>query len=126
MNRQQRRKAQRSPDTMTRQQLVHNLVKHGITPQDLETNYNIGFHEGWKSAKFYYLNICYAAAVRTLHRNADVSPAQCAEFLKEMDAMIFGEVDKEDAVAAAFAEAGVEFDIQEALPADRITEAGVA
>ena len=122
MNRQQRRTAGRRPETMTRQQLAYNIAKNGITMRDLEANHRIGYEQGWKAAQDHFLATCYAAAIRVLRRNADVTPAQCAEFLREMDLLISTEIDGEEAIAAAFEETGVAFDFAEALPEDRITE----
>lgn len=124
MNRAQRRNAKRNPAHRTKQQIVHDLQKNGITIADLDKNHRIGYEEGWDAAKMFYLNVCYASAIRTLKKNANVNAQQCAEFLKEMDEMVSLCMTDEDAVAAAFAEAGVEFNFAEVFSEDRITEVG--
>lgn len=122
MNRAQRRNAQRNPAMRTKQQTIQSLQRNGITIADLEKNHRIGFEEGWKAAQDFYLTTCYAAAIRVLRRNADVTPSQCADFLREMDMLISTSITDEEAAAEALAEAGVEFHFAEALPEDRVEE----
>ena len=131
MNRAQRRaqnkQLPRAARPLTPEQRQNAIVRNGITPKDLETEYHdghkTGFDQGWHSGGMFYMRMCYAAAIRALSQQPGYTVDQGISFLRTMDALVTHEYDTDEAALAAFTEAGVEINFKEPMTPDRISEA---
>lgn len=131
MNRAQRRaqnkQLPRAARPLTPEQRQNALIRNGITPKDLETEYHdghkAGFYQGYEVGSGFYMRICYAAAIRAFSKQPDYTVAKGVAFLRKLDELVLHEFDTEAAANAAFREAGVDISFKEPLSQDRIAEA---
>ena len=124
MNRAQRRaQAKQTPSWRrgkSREDIVRGLVKNGITPEDLETEYKKGFDAGFKAAIPATYETIYAATLVALHRLYGFGRVRGVRALREIDDTVVNYMTTQEAIDAALAEVGVELDFQSGV--DRIQE----
>lgn len=131
MNRAQRRaqnkQLPRAARPLTPEQRQNALIRNGITPKDLETEYHdghkAGFYQGYEAGSSFYMRVCYAAAIRAFSKQPDYSVEKGVTFLRQLDELVLREFDTEAATQAAFKEAGIDISFKDVLTQDRITEA---
>lgn len=110
MNRQQRRKKQKAlPKYMrkTVEQRKAALYKNGITIKDLEKAEQEGYDRGYRCGVDATMNICYAATLRTTRELLRFGPLRNERFLRLMDHHVIHTIDSQEAVEAAYREAGL-------------------
>lgn len=132
MNRAQRRaqnkQLPRAARPLTPEQRQNALIRNGITPKDLETEYHdghkAGFYQGYEAGSGFYMRVCYAAAIRAFSQaDPDYTVDKGVAFLRKLDELVLHEFDTEAAANAAFREAGVDISFKEHLTPDRVSEA---
>lgn len=126
MNRAQRRaKAKATPAyrrNMTSEDMYKAFIKNGITPEDLQKNYEIGLSEGRSMGINYTIKAAYAASCIALHDLNGWGHKRCTRFLRRMDEIITTALDSEEVMDEALAKCGVNIIFREALSEDRIVE----
>ena len=103
------------------------MVRHGITPQDLDRIGKQAFDEGFKASSDRILRSCYAAAALAYKRECErrgheYTTALGVRFLAEMDEIISDTLTTAEIVESALEEAGVRVNFSELMPEDRIQE----
>lgn len=126
MNRAQRRaKAKATPAyrrNMTSEDMYKAFIKNGITPEDLQKNYEIGLSEGRSMGINYTIKAAYAASCIALHDLNGWGHKRCTRFLRRMDEIITTTLDSEEVIDEALQKCGVNIIFREALSEDRIVE----
>lgn len=127
MNRAQRRAAAKQIPAykrgLTAEQRVERFYKNGITIDDLQKSHDDGFTQGWKEACGFCMRVCYAASVRSLHQLEGYGTKRNIRFLRMMDEFVTGSMSSDEAIEAAFEEAGVRINFLETFTEDRVQEA---
>lgn len=127
MNRAQRRAASKQVPAykrgLTVEQRVERFYKNGITVDDLQKSHEEGYTKGWKEACNFCMKVCYASSVRALHELEGYGEKRNVRFLRRMDEYVTGSMTSDEAIDAAFEEAGVRISFQEAFPEERVQEA---
>ena len=129
MNRAQRRKQQKNlPKYMrgTAEQRKAALYKNGITIADLEKAEKEGFERGWKQGAEYAIHTCYAATLRTTRGLLRFGRKRNTRFMKQMDHHVVHTIDSQEAIDAAYREAGILIDFNAVFDDERVQEAGHA
>lgn len=99
------------------------LVRHGITPQDLEKAEKAAYDKGFERGKLFVLKDCYAAAVLAFKDAEQEADAEdCTAFLRKMDDYVTYSLTTEDLMDAALRNAGVTISFREAFSEERIQE----
>lgn len=117
MNRKQRRAAKKSAPkkkgihTLTKQQRIENLVKNGITPQDLEKAYEDGLRQGLMESGLPLIRSFYAALCLALQELHGFGPKRCYDVLTRTDEHITGSICSSDLVDEVLDKLGLEIDI---------------
>lgn len=126
MNRAQRRaKAKSTPAYrrgMTAEDMRKAFVKNGITPEDLQQNYEIGLSEGRTEGIEFAIKTVYAASALALNEIAGWGHKRCARFMRRMDEIVTTTITSDDVIEDVFEKCGLRIDFREALSEDRITE----
>lgn len=130
MNRAQRRaqnkQLPRAARPLTPEQRQNALIRNGITPKDLETEYHdghrAGFYQGYEAGSGFYMRVCYAAAIRAFSKQPDYTVDKGVAFMRHLDELVLHEFDTEAAANAAFREAGIDISFKDPLSQDRISE----
>lgn len=123
MNRAQRRAQQRAtPGYLrgSREQKVKALLKNGITPEDLEKEYETGFKEGFKAAAPATFKAVYAAVCMALHDLHGFGHDRCAKVLMAVDDHVAHCLTSEELIEEAWEKIGLYLNFDE--PFDRIED----
>lgn len=123
MNRQQRRAANKAKPAYLRespQDLVKKMVKNGISVEDLEKNYNIGFKDGFKAAGEPIVKGCFAAICLVLHEMHGFGRKRCCDVLNAVDRHMMYTLTSDEAIQEVWEKIGLHIDFGE--PFDRIQE----
>ncbi len=127
MNRKQRRAAAKAVPGYMRGKTVEErkrqLYRNGITDKDLQHSAQSGYNQGVSAAAEYTMRVCYAAAVRAYGRVTLNDPDENTAFLRLLDDLVVNSIDSDEAIQAAFDEAGVAINFREGLPEERIRSA---
>lgn len=107
---------------MTAEDKIKAFYKNGITIADLDKAGKEGYRDGWKDACAYSMKVCYAAAVRAAHQLEGYGTIRNRRFLMTMDGFVTNSLTSDEAIEAAFNEAGVTINFREVFPEDRIQE----
>lgn len=129
MNRAQRRKQQKNlPKYMrgTAEQRKAALYKNGITIEDLERVEKESFEAGWKQGVEYAIHTCYAATLRTTRGLLRFGRKRNTRFMKQMDYHVVHTIDSQEAIEAAYREAGILIDFNAVFDDERVQEASDA
>lgn len=125
MNRQQRRKQQKSLPKYMRgssEQRKAALFKNGITLADLEQAGKDGYEQGWKQGCEYAIHVCYAATLRTTRGLLRFGRKRNVRFMRQMDQHVTHTIDSQEAIDAAYREAGLLIDFKAVFDDERIQE----
>ena len=131
MNREQRRQQKRSKrgqvkkplpayKRMTPDQRMDELVKNGITIEDLKTNYDNGFTEGFKAASEPVVKGIYAAVCLALNDLHGFNKKRCLDVLNKIDEHVIMSLTSTEAIDAVYERMGLELNFAE--PFDRVSE----
>lgn len=126
MNRAQRRKQQKTlPKYMrgTAEQRKAALYKNGITIADLEKAEQEGFERGWKQGCEYAMHTCYAATLRTTRGLLRFGRKRNTRFMRQLDYHVCHTIDSQDAIDAAYREAGLYITFDAVFDDERVQEA---
>jgi hypothetical protein len=124
MNRQQRRKAKKQLPKharLTKEQQIARLHKNGITVQDLEKNYNIGYEEGIRMGIQRTFRSCYAAFILAMRKQHRFGRRRCKRILKLADWEVVNALTTDELIDEVFNQIGLHIDFDD--PFDRIKEA---
>lgn len=124
MNRQQRRAQQRAtPGYLrgTKEQKIKALLKNGITPEDLEKEYQKGFEAGFKAGAPVAFKAIYAAVCMALHDLHGFGHDRCAKVLMAVDEHVANSLTSEELIDEAWKKVGLYLNFDE--PFDRIEDA---
>lgn len=124
MNRQQRRAQQKATPGYLRggkEDKIKALLKHGITPQDLEQEYKNGFEAGFKAAAPATFKAIYAAVCLALHDLHGFGHDRCAKVLMAVDDHVVSTLTSEELIEDTWKQIGLRLNFGE--PFDRIEEA---
>lgn len=108
MNRQQRRKQQKSAPKknqfhkLSKQERIERIQQNGITISDLKNNYDTGFNNGYKTAGEDAIKACYAAMCLALHELYGFGEKRCRDVLKYVDDAVLYRITGEDMVKEVF------------------------
>lgn len=123
MNRADRRKAQKGKPAwqrMTLQERQAALVKNGITPKDLDNEFNRGWTDGYRTGAENAAKTAYAAACMALKEMHGFGRKRCKAFLKVMDERVLYSLTSEDEINAVWDALGLKLKFKE--PFDRIED----
>lgn len=124
MNRQQRRAQQRAtPGYLrgTKEQKIKALLKNGITPEDLEREYQKGFEAGFKAGAPMTFKSIYAAVCMALHDLHGFGHDRCAKVLMAVDEHVANSLTSQELIEEAWRKIGLYLNFDE--PFDRIEDA---
>lgn len=118
-----RRPVRMDADTMD----ARRMVRHGITPQDLQAADKRGFENGFEAGKIYVLKDTYAAAAMAYQdvcreRGIDCDRERVRALLVRMDDYICNALTSEEIIDDAWRKVGLHLEFSEAFPEDRIQE----
>ena len=123
MNRKERRAAMKSKPAYlreTREELMKKLVKNGITPDDLEKEYDRGFDDGFKRAADPIMKGCFAAVCLALSDLHGFGRKRCMDVLNAMDNHLTMTLTSADAIESVYRRMGLVIEFRE--PFDRVRE----
>lgn len=123
MNRQQRRKAYRDKPAYlreTKEQMEKRLLKNGITPKDLEDNYNKGWSDGFTKAAEPVIQAAYAAVCLALNELYKFGGKRCSDVLNCMDGHMMYSLTSKEAIDEVYKRMRLRIDFKEAF--DRVRE----
>ena len=123
MNRKERRAAMKSKPAYLREpreELMKKLVKNGITPDDLEKEYDRGFNDGFKRAADPIVKGCFAAVCLALSDLHGFGRKRCMDVLNAMDGHLTMTLTSADAIESVYRRMGLVIEFRE--PFDRVRE----
>lgn len=123
MNRQQRRKAHKQTPAYlreTKEQLEKRLLKNGITPKDLEDNYNKGWSDGFTKAAEPVIQAAYAAVCLALNELYKFGSKRCSDVLNCMDGHMMYSLTSKEAIDEVYKRMKLRINFKEAF--DRVQE----
>ncbi|MBO7171619.1 MAG: hypothetical protein J6V52_01500 [Bacteroidaceae bacterium] len=106
---------------MSREDKIKAFYKNGITVDDLERNYRLGYEAGWRESQEPHMRTCYAAALIAYRRATNATLDQCVDFLQTLDDQVTNTITSDEAADRAFAETGIQFDFAGVFASDRVT-----
>lgn len=123
MNRAQRRaaaKANRLPKWLPpgKEERVRRLMQNGISPDDLQKEFQSGYEEGFKNASKPIIRSCYAAVCLALRELYRFGSKRCCDVLSVMDRKLLETLTSEDAINEVWKQIGLQINFGE--PFDRI------
>lgn len=103
------------------------MVRHGITPKDLEEADKRGFENGFRVGKEYVLKNTYAAAAMAYQDECRERGVECdREYVRalliRMDDYICNALTSEEIIDDAFRAVGLHLEFSGAFPEDRVVE----
>lgn len=123
MNRQQRRNANKSKPAYLRESpedIKKRMVKNGITPEDLKSNYDKGWHDGFKEAAEPIVKGCFAAICLALNDLHGFGTKRCMDVLNKVDEHLTYTLATDEAIEQVWKRIGLKLEFKE--PFDRIKE----
>lgn len=96
------------------------LSQNGITPEDLEKNYDLGYHKGFSDASEPVIKGCYAAVCLALHDLYGFGKERCKKTLEAIDQHMLMSLTSMDAIEEVWEKVGIWLDFKDAF--DRIQE----
>lgn len=121
MNRQQRRAKQKATPSYLRggkQQIVQQLIRNGITPEDLEKEFRAGYEAGFRDATPVTFKTIYAAVILALKELHGFGQARCARVLTAVDDKVAHALGSEELIEKVWESVGLRLNFEE--PFDRI------
>lgn len=103
------------------------MVRHGITPKDLEAAGKRGFEDGAQASRQYIIKMCYAAAAMAYmdeckERGVDCDRETVRAMLIRMDDYIINALTAEEAIEDAWRHVGLHLEFSGVFPEDRVVE----
>lgn len=103
------------------------MVRHGITPKDLEEAGKRGFEQGANASREFILKTAYAAAAMAYmdeckERNIPCDREQVRALLIRMDDCICNALTTEEIIDDAWRQVGLHLEFTGAFPEDRVVE----
>lgn len=127
MNRQQRRAAKQSAPkkkpvghNLTTEEKKARLLKNGITVEDLQRNYELGYAKGIKDASMPTIKVIYAAVCLAMNKHWGFGRKRCVKLLRAVDEQLLETLTSAEAVQAVWDKMHLELHFDE--PFDRIEE----
>lgn len=123
MNRKQRRSSNKAKPAYlreSREQITKRLVQNGITPQDLKTNYDKGYRDGFKDAAEPVIRGVYASVCLALNGLHGFGQKRCADVLRSVDDHLTYTLSSQEAINEVWKRIGLKLEFKEAF--DRIQE----
>lgn len=111
-NRAQRRaERKKAPkwEKMSKNQLMTRLTKNGITPKDLETNYNLGVRAGIDNT----YKICFASVCLALNDTHKFGAVRCHKVLERMQHYIINDLTVAEAVHDVYKRMNLRLDLSD-------------
>lgn len=105
---------------LTKEQRMDALCKNGITPKDLEQEYNKGYEAGFMAAGDPVLRSCYAAMCLALNDLHKFGSARCAAVLRAADKHMTETLTNTEAIEEVYKRMKLKLDFKE--PFERIIE----
>lgn len=100
--------------------VVDNLSRNGITPADLEKEYDRGFNDGFKRAADPIVKGCFAAVCLALSDLHGFGRKRCMDVLNAMDGHLTMTLTSADAIESVYRRMGLVIEFRE--PFDRVRE----
>lgn len=126
MNRAQRRaKAKATPAyrrNMTAEDMRKAFIKNGITPEDLQHNYELGLSDGRNEGIEFTIKTVYAASALALNEIAGYGHKRVTRFMRRMDEIVTTAITSDEVIDEVFEKFGLCINFREALSEDRIAE----
>lgn len=103
------------------------MVRHGITPKDLEDAGKRGFEQGANASREFILKTAYAAAAMAYMDECQARDIPCDRervraLLVRMDDYIINALTAEEAIDDAWRQVGLHLEFSGAFPEDRVVE----
>ena len=131
MSNRPRKKIRRPQPRVDRdEQDARRMVRHGITPNDLEAAGKRGFDAGASAGREWMLKCSYAAAAiaymdACAERGVPCEKAHVRALLTRMDDLICNTLTADEIIEEAWNRVGLHIEFSEAFPEDRIQENAV-
>ena len=103
-----------------RKKVIDRLSQNGITPQDLEAEYNKGYQAGFLAAGEPVMQSCFAAICLALNDLHKFGQGRCAAVLNAVDQYMTEYLTSTEAIEAVYERMGLRLEFKEAF--DRIQE----
>lgn len=123
MNRKQRRDATKQKPSYlrtTKEDMMKRLCKNGITPDDLQKEYQKGYEAGFHDSGKPIMRTCYAAACLALNDLHRFSRKRCANVLKRLDWHVTNTLSSQEAIDEVYKRMGLHIDFDD--PFERVQE----
>ena len=99
----------------SKQEAMANLVKNGITPKDLEEEFNNGRRVGFQEAALPIVKGCYAGICLALHEEFGFGTERCYRALKAVDEKVTWAIGHDELVEEVLEKVGIELHLDEAV-----------
>lgn len=103
-----------------RQKVIDRLSQNGITPKDLEAEYNKGYQAGFMAAGDPVLKSCFAAVCLALDDLYNFKSERCAKVLRAVDEHMTYTLTSEEAIEEVYKRMGLRLEFKGFF--DRIQE----
>lgn len=118
MMRQQTQKSKALVADFSKQERIARLIQNGITPADLEAEYEKGREEGFRQAAMPIIKSCYAAIGAALHDQFGFGEERCFRAIKAMDEKIIWALNNQELVDETLEKTGLTISFDDAF--DRV------
>lgn len=126
MNRQARRKAQKSKRgfrKLTPEQWRAQMAKNGITPEDMNKEFKRGWDDGWKAGHDSTARLLVGSMCLALMEDHGFDKEMLTGLLQRMDELMLSSLTSDAALNAAYAKMGLDVDPED--PFVMLAESGV-
>lgn len=96
------------------------LIRNGITPEDLEKEYKLGFEAGFREAAAPMVRSMYAAALLAAHEVYGFGKRRGVRLLNRIDHIITDVLTSEELIDKVYDDIGVDLDFT--MPVERASE----
>lgn len=111
----------RQQEIMRRSEAVSHLQRNGITIEDLQKNYDLGWEKGFNDASQPVIRTCYAAVCTALHDLYGFGSKRCKDVLNAIDQKIMYTLTTKEAIDEVWEKVGLHIDFKNIVE-DRIVE----
>ena len=118
MNRKQRRAANKAKPAYLRgskKQITKQLVKNGITPEDLKANFDRGYSAGFKEAAEPVIRGVYASICLALNDLHGFGQKRCADVLRAVDEHLMYSLTSKESIDEVYRRMGLKLAFKEAF-----------
>lgn len=121
MMRTQINKSQQMIANYSKQQRIAGLIQNGITPRDLEEEFQKGRETGFKEAALPIIKSCYAGICLALHDEFGFGENRCYRAVKAVDEKIIWALNHQELVDEVLEKTGLTLQLDE--PFERVQKA---